>query len=139
MRKALLLLALAACAPAQPAASPAPASGTEAPAGRDRPYLLSEVDVQPVLLNREEVVRAMRANYPTLLRDAGVEGTATLRFVVGADGVPERSSIQAVSTTHPDFGPGGERVVAAMRFSPARLGGAPVRVYLTLPVSFSLR
>ena len=139
MRKALLLLALAACAPAQPAASPAPAPGTEAQAGSTRPYELSAVDVQPVLLNREEVVRAMRANYPTLLRDAGVEGTATLRFVVGADGVPERSSIHAVYVTHPDFGLSGERVAAAMRFSPARLGGAPVRVYLTLPISFSLR
>lgn len=139
MRKTLLLLALAACAPAQPAASPAPASGTEAPAGRTRAYELNEVDTQPALLNREEVVRAIRANYPTLLRDAGVVGTATVRLVVGADGLPERSTIRAVNSTHPDFGLSGERVAAAMRFSPATLGGAPVRVYLTLPISFSLR
>jgi TonB family protein len=139
MKKALLLLALAACAPAQPAASSAPAPGTEAPAGRARPYELSEVDTQPALLNREAVAAAIRANYPTLLRDAGVIGTATVRFVVGADGVPERSTIRAETSTHPDFGVAGERVAAAMRFSPATLGGAPVRVVLTLPISFSLR
>lgn len=138
MKKALLLLALAACAP-QPAASPAPASGAEAPAARTRPYELREVDTEPVLLNREEVVRVIRANYPSLLRDAGVRGTATVRFVVGVDGIPERSSIHTASTTHPDFGFAGERAAAAMRFSPARIGGVPVRAYVTVPISFSLQ
>jgi TonB family protein len=52
--------------------------------------------------------------------------------------VPEHSTIQVVQTTHEQFDEGAERVAARMRFSPARLGGAPVRVYVTLPISFSL-
>jgi len=135
--------AVAACAPARPAASPAPAPAPPAPAAASAPggraYVLSEVDVVPELINREEVGVAIRANYPALMHDAGVQGVVTVRFIVGADGIPERSSIQVVQTTTEQFREAGQRVAARMRFTPARLGGAAVRAYVTLPISFSLR
>jgi len=144
MRNSCFLLALlAGCTPAQPAASPTPAPAPAAPAdARSTPgrvYVLSEVDVVPELQNREDVGVAVRANYPRLMRDAGINGVVTVRFIVGTDGIPERSSIQVVRTTAEAFNQGAERVAARMRLSPARLGGAAVRAYVSLPISFSLQ
>jgi len=131
----ILALALSACRPAPPP----PASPSPAAADARRVYEMSEVDVLPVVLNQGEVNGLVRLHYPPLLRDAGVEGTGTVRFVLGADGVPERPTLRTVSTSHPDFGPRAERVAARMRFSPAKRAGAPVRVYVTIPISFTLR
>lgn len=133
------LLALAACAPASPTPAPAAAAPAQAPSSAGRVYALSEVDVVPELQNREEIGVAIRANYPGLMRDAGINGVVTVRFIVGSDGIPERSSIQVVQSSSEAFNQGGERVAAKMRFSPARLGGAPVRAYVTLPILFSLQ
>ena len=131
----ILPLALSACQPAPPpAASPSPAS-----ADAQRVYEMSEVDVVPVVLNQGEVNGLVRTHYPALLRDAGVEGTGTVRFVLGAGGVPEPGTLRTVNTSHPDFGPAAERVATRMRFSPALRAGAPVRVYVTIPISFTLR
>jgi hypothetical protein len=52
---------------------------------------------------------------------------------------PVTSPLRTVSISHPGFGPGAERVAARMRFSPAKRAGAPVRVYVTIPISFTLR
>jgi TonB family protein len=117
--------------------APSAADASTDPRG-GRVYLLSEVDVRPELQNRREVPQLIRANYPSLLRDAGIEGTVVARWVLGVDGRPERSSIRVVSATHPDFAFGGEQVAARMRFSPAQVNGKAVRVEVTLPISFTV-
>jgi TonB family protein len=103
-------------------------------------YELSQVDVQPELMNREAVARALSTHYPALLRDAGVTGEATLTFVVDTLGVPDPASMQVESTTHEDFSTAAISVAKVMRFRPARsadAGVVPVRV--TLPVTFQLQ
>jgi TonB family protein len=130
----LIVAGLAACAPASPPAGPAPAA---AEAG-GRVHVLSEVDEFPELLNREVVRAETRANYPSVLRAARIEGTVTVEFVVGTTGEPERATIRPVNATHDGFREGAERVVARMRFSPAKIGGRPVRAQVTLPISFIL-
>src|SRR4051794_16837561 len=102
-------------------------------------YALSEVDVQPELLNREVVARALSTHYPTLLRDAGVTGTVTVAFTVDTLGVPVPTSTWVESTTHEAFSTAATSVATLMRFSPARKNGRPVAVRVTLPVSFQLQ
>lgn len=130
----LVVAAAAACAPASPPAGPAPA-GAEA-GGRGRVHVLSEVDDFPELLNREVVRAEIRANYPSVLRAAHVEGTVTVEFVLGTNGEPEHATIRAVNATHDGFRVSAERVASRMRFLPAKVGGRPVHAQATLPISF---
>ncbi|MFL5383960.1 MAG: energy transducer TonB [Longimicrobiaceae bacterium] len=132
------ILALAACAAAPPASSPPAADGARA--SRPAPPLaLNEVDEAPLLLNAAEIPALVRRHYPTLLRDAGVHGRVTVRFVVGLDGRPEGASIQVLDTTQELFGTAAESVVRRLRYTPARVAGAPVRAWMTVPVEFNLR
>jgi TonB family protein len=104
----------------------------------DGTYELSAVEVQPELLNRSEIARQMARNYPPLLRDAGVTGTATIRLRIREDGTVDDESVTVESTTHEQFGEAARRVAERMRFKPARVRGKPVRVWVTLPVTFQL-
>jgi TonB family protein len=136
------VIGFAAGAPASVLARPvpAPAAADTTPVPLDgRVYGLDEVEVQPELQNSREVFGLIRLYYPSLERDAGVQGTVVLRWVIGADGRAERSTIRVTSTTHPDFDEPARRVAARMRFSPAMVNGKPVRVEVILPVTFTLR
>jgi TonB family protein len=104
-----------------------------------RVYDLSEVSVQPALLNREHVARGLSSSYPPLLRDAGVTGTVTLAFRIDTLGVPDNASIWVESTTHEAFTTAAITVVTRMRFRPATKDGRPVPVRVTLPVTFALQ
>jgi len=104
-----------------------------------RGYELSAVEVQPELLNRDEVAAALSRNYPPLLRDAGVTGTVTIRMRIGRDGVVDPATIEVVSTTHEAFSDAAVRVAQRLRFRPARYKGEPVPVWVSLPVTFQLQ
>jgi TonB family protein len=119
---------------------PSPAdSASRAVPPDDGTYELSAVEVQPELINRAEVEQGISRNYPPLLRDAGVTGTATIRMRVFADGTVDENSITVEQSTHEQFGEAAVRVVGRMRFRPAVLGGKPVSVWVTLPVNFQLQ
>ncbi len=126
--------------------SPAPTSAGGGVAGDDPPaddpnrtFELAEVDEQPVLANRQEVAAALSRNYPPLLRDAGVSGTATIRMRVDRNGLAEPSSITVESSTHELFGDAAVRVAERLRFRPARYRGNPVPVWVTLPITFQIQ
>ncbi|MDQ3556512.1 MAG: TonB family protein [Gemmatimonadota bacterium] len=109
----------------------------EAPADQGV-YELSVVSEQPKLQNGPEIARQLQRQYPPLLRDSGVTGSATVSFVVGADGRVEGASVTVVSSTHEQFGEAAKRVVERMRFSPARVNRQGVRVAVTQPIAFNL-
>jgi TonB family protein len=96
---------------------------------------MAPVEAEPELLNREEVARALQAHYPADLRDDGVAGTVMLRFRVGTSGVPDLSDHEVVSGDEA-FVPAAVRALEAARFTPARIGGQPAEVWVTLPLSF---
>jgi protein TonB len=102
-------------------------------------YELSAVEEQPSLSNGSEVQRQLARQYPPLLRDAGVVGTVTLRMRVLEDGHVDPESISVENTTHDAFADAAKRVVEKMRFRPAKVGGHPVKVWVTLPVTFQLQ
>ncbi|HEX2095437.1 MAG TPA: energy transducer TonB [Longimicrobiaceae bacterium] len=102
------------------------------------PIDVSLAEEQPVLQNRAEVARLLQRFYPPLLRDAGITGQAQIKFVVGADGRVAPGSATVVSATHDAFGDASTRVVEKMRFRPAKVGGRPVPVLVTLPITWAL-
>lgn len=97
---------------------------------------LSDVDVAPELMNSAEVARMMQRAYPPLMRDAGVEGQATVRFRVLPDGRVDAGSLSIEQATHDAFGLAAMRVASRMRFRPGRLDGEPVSTWMTMPLSF---
>jgi periplasmic protein TonB len=73
--------------------------------------------------------------YPSRLLLREIEGSATIRVLVGTDGRVRQASV--VSATHPEFGQAAvKQALKAWRFKPATRGGTPVEDWVTLPVSF---
>ena len=93
-------------------------------------------DQAPVVANAAEVARALRAEYPPLLRAAGVEAQAQVRLRISATG--EVLEAVAESASHPEAGPAAAHALRGARFEPARRDGRPVEVQLVLPVLFQL-
>ena len=94
--------------------------------------------VAPVLRNREEVARALRANYPAVLAQAGVGGTAILWFLIDEEGRVLDAEVKE-SSGQPMLDRAALDVARIMRFSPALNRDRKVRVWVQLPVEFSTR
>jgi protein TonB len=100
------------------------------------PVEVSALAELPKLANPRSVAEWFSELYPIGLMARGVEGRAVISFVIELDG--HITSLEVVSTTHPDFGRATLRGARRMRFRPARLGGKPVRVKATMPVDWVL-
>lgn len=80
---------------------------------------------------------AFQPSYPTNLITRQIEGSATIRVLIGADGRVREAIV--VSATHPDFGKSAVRqALKAWRFKPATRDGEPVEDWQTIPVTFVL-
>jgi TonB family protein len=122
-----------------PAAPPWPANAADAAAPVDpapAPDPAAVDTVLPRLANVQQVARALRAGYPPLLRDAGVQGEVRVRLRVAATGGV--ADAEVLETTHQAFAAPALEAVRLARFEPARVQGRPVEWTLELPVSFAL-
>lgn len=137
LRSLVSLFAIAAASAALPTLSHAQVSSADnaAPAAEAS----GAVTLQPELTNPADVDRAIRAAYPDVLRDAGVEGTVTVRLRVAADGKVDRNSITVVNASHELFAEPAQHAAARMRFRPAERNGTPVATEITVPVEFHLQ
>jgi TonB family protein len=75
--------------------------------------------------------------YPTIARKAGIQGRVFLQFVVQKDGTP--ADIIVVRGIGAGCDEEAVRALREMIFTPGRQRGEPVRVRMTLPVTFQLR
>lgn len=76
--------------------------------------------------------------FPEMLKSSGVEGTVLVQFVVDENGVLDQGSFRVLKSDHKLFE---EAVVSAMpnlRFTPALIGGRPVKQLVQQPFTFSL-
>jgi TonB family protein len=101
-------------------------------------YELNTVEEMPRPTNIREFSQAMTAGYPPELRGAGVTGTVEVRFRLLPDGIVDPASIQVVSSSHQQFNEPTVRAVRTLRFRPAKVNGRPVRVWITLPVLWTV-
>jgi TonB family protein len=76
--------------------------------------------------------------YPTALRNARIDGSVRLAFVVGADGTVDMSSIQVVRATAEPFIRAVLDALPAMRFFPLTVEGCPVAGVAEMPFTFSV-
>lgn len=95
-------------------------------------------DVKPEYRDKEAVVQALAREYPPLLRDAGIGGTAIVWFFVGESGEVRRTRIKESSGSRA-LDDAALRVARDLEFTPARLDGAAVPVWISMPVTFGSR
>ncbi|MEO8564291.1 MAG: M56 family metallopeptidase [bacterium] len=76
--------------------------------------------------------------YPAAMRHANREGEVLAQFVVSENGTPELDSFKVLKSSDAAFTDAVRTALPAMRFSPARIGGAAVRQLVQQPFTFSL-
>ena len=96
------------------------------------------MEVQPRILNTDEVIRALERSYPGLLRDAGIGGDVTVWFFIDAGGRVLKRLIDRKSG-YDGLDAAALKVADIMRFSPAENRGVKVPVWVSLPVRFTAR
>lgn len=113
------------------------ATGIEGGTG-DVPTDLQAVFVEAVV--DEPPIRLSTPNpyYPPLLRDAGIEGSATYEVVIGVDGHPEPESLRLISSTNKAFEKPARDVILGSVYRPGRMRGQPVRVLVRQPIAFQI-
>ena len=80
---------------------------------------------------------AFQPAYPPSLLVREIEGSATIRVLVGTDGRVREAIV--VSATHPDFGRAAVRqALNAWRFKPATRGPDAVEDWVTIPITFKI-
>lgn len=101
------------------------------------PFLF-KADVPPRLTNAREIERLLQSEYPPLLRDAGVSGTATVLFRIDEAGSVIETRL-GQGSGHEAFDRAALAVADRMRFSPAMNRDLRVAVWVAIPVTFSVR
>jgi periplasmic protein TonB len=131
MRTLLLALALLL------AAAPAYAQKTKSlAADTSGVYELRDVTTPPRALNVADLREALVNTYPAPLRDAAVNGIVQVRFRVDAAGVPH--DFVVMESTNAAFDKPTLEAIAKLRFSPARLAGRPVAVWVIQPIHWTV-
>jgi len=94
--------------------------------------------VAPSIVNRDEVIQAMQAEYPPLLREAGIGGTVRIYFFIGEDGAVQKRILDR-SSGHPALDEAAMRVAQIYRFTPALNRGDEVPVWVSFPITFQVK
>lgn len=81
-------------------------------------------DTLPAHFQSVQLRELVEQEYPSALREEGVEGYATVRFTIDAEG--QTRQIESVIADRPAFAAAAERVVGRLEFNPAVLDGEGV-------------
>ena len=84
-----------------------------------------------------KLTRPVEPEYPSDLRDAGVEGQVYVHFEVDRYGIPQNPEIRYA--THREFGEAVKVVLPRWRFSPARRDGLPIEQRVRMPIVFVVK
>lgn len=91
---------------------------------------VSELDEKPT------PTKTVKPDYPTDLKRDGVTGIVSVSFVIDEKGNVISAEIK--KSTHPGFEAAAKDSIMKWKFSPAKKGGSPVKVRVTIPVKFNL-
>jgi TonB family protein len=109
----------------------------EIPSPTDGP-VFTPFTVGPEVSNREAVVEAFQAEYPPVLREAGIGGTARVWLLIDETGTVTDTRMDR-SSGHAALDEAALRVAATMEFSPALNRDEPVSVWVAFPITFQVR
>jgi protein TonB len=76
--------------------------------------------------------------YPSSLRDSGIEGQVLAQFVVNESGRYESGTLKILSSSNPAFTAAVKDALPRMRFSAAQIGGKKVQQLVQMPFQFHL-
>jgi len=107
-------------------------SGTGAPVDLNQTFREYEVETPAAALG------GATPEYPSTLRETGVEGRVILEFVVNERGRVDMSSVKVVESSNALFTASVRAALSGMRFRPAKIGGRAVKQYVSQPFSFKL-
>lgn len=93
-------------------------------------------EVDPTLVNRQDVQDALEVNYPTVLRDAGIGGTVTTYLFIDQEGNVLRALVHE-SSGSPVLDEAALSVVDVMEYEPAINRGEAVPVWVQINITFS--
>lgn len=93
--------------------------------------------VAPSILNRDEVIAAMGAEYPPLLRDAGIGGSVKVYFYIAEDGRVGDVRLDQ-SSGHAALDDAALKVARVYRFSPALNKDKKVPVWVSFSITFQV-
>lgn len=94
--------------------------------------------VKPDYVNGPEIAQALEREYPPLLRDAGIGGTALVWFFIDENGEVKNQRIHE-SSGHPAIDEAALRVAPVFRFTPALNRDEAVPAWVQLPITFTVR
>ena len=112
--------------------------------GEIAPACVTAVPLDSIIHDTREVTTKpqLRAypdlHYPDRARREKITGSVVVSFVVGADGLPEASSIRAIGGFANELNNAAAEFVGASRYWPGCLSGRPVRVRTTQEVNFRI-
>ena len=108
-------------------------SSAQTQSSGDGPYVV--VEDQPELIGGMSALQEAMS-YPEMAREAGLEGRVIVQFVVGTDGTVQNPTV--TRGVHKLLNEEALRAVQQLNFEPGRQRGEPVRVRMSLPVTFQL-
>lgn len=108
-------------------------TGKEAGVKHDAPYMEFQVEKAVVKIGGEA------PEYPSRLRDSGVEGEVLAQFVVGENGRYEGGTLKILSSSNPAFADAVRSALPGMRFSAAQIGGRKVKQLVQMPFQFNIK
>ncbi len=111
--------------------APTSAQSAEASAGPT----FTPFDVAPAVQNRDEVRAALAAEYPPVLREAGIAGNVLVWVYIDEGGTVSDVRLNR-SSGHDALDQAGLRVAQVMQFSPAMNRDKAVAVWVAIPISF---
>lgn len=76
--------------------------------------------------------------YPSHLKDSGVEGQVMAQFVVGENGRYQGGTLKILNSSNPAFTEAVKRAMPGMRFSAAQIGGKKVAQLVQMPFQFNI-
>ena len=112
------------------------------PDARLAPVLLSAAGDDSVIAEslatvKPKVILVGQVHYPPTLAAAGIGGAVRVEFVIRSNGVPDTSSVQIITSTHPGFDAVAIAAVLGSRYHSALLDGRRVAVRIVQTVRFS--
>lgn len=97
------------------------------------PYMEFQVE-KPV-----EKIGGEAPEYPSMLKESGVEGQVLAQFVVNESGRYEAGTLKILSSSNPAFTAAVKDALPRMRFSAAQIGGKKVQQLVQMPFQFHLQ
>ena len=79
-----------------------------------------------------------KPKYPSVLESSGIAGEVQAQFVVGQDGRADMDTFKALKSSNELFTQSVKSVLARMRFSPAMIGGKPVKQLVQQSFQFAV-